>query len=253
MRYGYLQFYTAILDFPLPVRSYNIPVDLIGLLDPEYMGVVVDIPQNKKIETEDIFYAMPVREKQITANDMSKYTEFYAKEDIRENKALSASNTIRNDTRGTVYNIIQQVKQFVLESGVPLSSKVDIDISHHYGIDKFSEFGVTIFNIINREYCKKLLILLPMQEHPEHYHKIKEETFHILYGKVWVNIDGKVEETAVGGIITINRGIKHGFGSEDGAIIEEISSTHYNDDSYYTDEVITKNKNRKTQLTDWMD
>jgi len=33
----------AILDFPFPVSSYKIPVDLVGLLDPENMGLAVEI------------------------------------------------------------------------------------------------------------------------------------------------------------------------------------------------------------------
>jgi N-acetylneuraminate synthase len=36
-------------------------------------------------------------------------------------------------------------------------------------------------------------------------------------------------------------------------VIEEISSTHFKEDSFYTDETIMKNKNRKTVLTYWMD
>ena len=51
--------------------------------------------------------------------------------------------------------------------------------------------------------------------------------------------------------MTINPGIRHEFTSLKGCIIEEISSTHYVDDSYYTDESIHKNKNRKTFVTDF--
>jgi N-acetylneuraminate synthase len=35
-------------------------------------------------------------------------------------------------------------------------------------------------------------------------------------------------------------------------VIEEISSTHYKEDSFYTDESINQNPNRKTLLTYWM-
>jgi D-lyxose ketol-isomerase len=43
--------------------------------------------------------------------------------------------------------------------------------------------------------------------------------------------------------------VRHEFWSEAGAVIEEVSSTHFRDDSYYTDPAITQNTNRKTQLT----
>ncbi len=57
-----------------------------------------------------------------------------------------------------------------------------LEISHHYGLDRFEEVGCTIINVINREYCKKLIVVLPGQRHPEQYHKIKEETFVVLDG-----------------------------------------------------------------------
>jgi D-lyxose ketol-isomerase len=56
-----------------------------------------------------------------------------------------------------------------------------------------------------------------------------------------------------GDVINIEPGVRHAFVSPTGAVIEEISSTHFKDDSFYTDETIMKNKHRKTVLTYWMD
>lgn len=95
--------------------------------------------------------------------------------------------------------------------------------------------------------------MLPGQNHPEQYHKVKEETFVVLYGDVKLTLDGKATECKVGDIITVDRGMKHIFSSKGGAVIEEISSTHFKDDSYYTDPEIAKNISRKTVLTYWMD
>ena len=106
---------------------------------------------------------------------------------------------------------------------------------------------------MNREYCKKLIVLIPGQRHPEQYHKIKEETFHILYGDVLLNLAGTKKECKPGEIITLEKGTKHSFNSKTGAVIEEISSTHHKEDSYYTDPEITKNKHRKTLITYWLD
>jgi hypothetical protein len=47
--------------------------------------------------------------------------------------------------------------------------------------------------------------------------------------------------------------VRHQFtGGPEGSIIEEISTTHFVDDSYYTDESISKNKNRKTMVSHWV-
>ena len=42
---------------------------------------------------------------------------------------------------------------------------------------------VTMITVVNKQYCEESLILLPGQSHPEQFHKIKEETFHVLWGK----------------------------------------------------------------------
>jgi hypothetical protein len=47
-------------------------------------------------------------------------------------------------------------------------------------------------------------------------------------------------------------GVRHAFRSATGAVVEEISSTHYKNDSFYTDESINQNSNRKSTLTYWM-
>ena len=109
-----------------------------------------------------------------------------------------------------------------------------------------------MITVLNRDYCKKLLVSFPGQKHPEQFHKQKEETFHILYGSIELELDGKFQTCVPGDVVTIVPGTRHAFISPKGAVIEEISSTHFKDDSYYTDEKITANKHRKTLLTHWM-
>lgn len=95
--------------------------------------------------------------------------------------------------------------------------------------------------------------MLPGQKHPLHEHRIKEETFQLLYGGLEVNIEGKLVLMKPGDIQTILRGEKHSFTSDIGAIFEEVSSTHIKSDSYYEDEEINKLDpiERKTILKKW--
>jgi N-acetylneuraminate synthase len=127
-----------------------------------------------------------------------------------------------------------------------------LEISHHYGLDKFYETGITMITVVNREYCKKLIIVLPNQTHPEQYHKEKEETFVVLHGEVELCLNGSVQTLKKGDVITIEKQIRHEFTTKTGCIIEEVSSTHYLNDSYYTDETIAQNKDRKTFVTYWL-
>ena len=84
---------------------------------------------------------------------------------------------------------------------------------------------------VNREYCKKILICLPGQSHPEQYHRIKEETFNVMHGDLTLTLDDKQILPGVGEVITIRPGQKHHFFSKEGAVLEEISTTHLRDDS----------------------
>jgi mannose-6-phosphate isomerase-like protein (cupin superfamily) len=136
-------------------------------------------------------------------------------------------------------------------ASVKLTKRTDFEISHHYGLDRFEEFGMVMTTIINRDYCKKILVLFPGQSNPEHYHKIKEETFFCLYGSAEVTVEGKKTVLKPGSILTIPVLKKHKIMSTDGVILEELSTTSAPSDSYYTDELITNNFNRKSSLTLW--
>jgi quercetin dioxygenase-like cupin family protein len=212
-----------------------------------------DIKKGERIDLSNTFLAIPTIEGQITANNMSKYTEFYAQSDIRCKKPVLILETRPVDNREKVYAIVQKVKSVLIKSRVVIPGEVDLEISHHYGIDKFYKFGCTIINCVNREYCKKLIVILPGQAHPEQFHKIKEETFQVLYGDIALVLDGIEHKQKSGDIVTVERNVKHTFASKSGAVIEEVSSTHHAEDSYYTDSEIAKNKNRKTLITYWLE
>jgi mannose-6-phosphate isomerase-like protein (cupin superfamily) len=51
--------------------------------------------------------------------------------------------------------------------------------------------GVVLINVINRAYAKKVLVQLPGQVHPLHFHKLKEETFLVLWGELITELDGR--------------------------------------------------------------
>ncbi len=210
-----------------------------------------DIKKGEKVDVNNTFFAFPNQPDQVLANNMSKYNVFIAQEDIKEKAPVI--NVSRQDTREKVYEIVIKTRDLLADAKVPVSNKLDFEISHHYGIDRFYEYGAVLVTCFNREYCKKLIILHPGQKHPSHWHNVKEETFHIIYGDFVFDLDGSKTECKAGDIITINRGVKHDFMSKSGGIFEEISTTHQASDSFYVDESIAQNKYRKTQLTYWVD
>jgi sialic acid synthase SpsE/D-lyxose ketol-isomerase len=211
-----------------------------------------DVKAGATITNDDVYFAFPPEDGQFTANDWSKYAQFTSTSKISKDTALTPTNAKRMDTRDTIWKIAQKVSNLIKESKITVPGGIDLEISHHYGLDKFDQVGLTMFTVINRGYCKKLLVSLPGQQHPEQYHNKKEETFHVLHGEVHISLNGEKRVCLPGEVINVEPGVRHAFVSPTGSVIEEISSTHYKDDSYYTDESIMNNKMRKTHLTYWM-
>jgi sialic acid synthase SpsE/quercetin dioxygenase-like cupin family protein len=213
----------------------------------------VAVETGRRIPESQVFFAMPVQDGQLAANDFSKYAEVNAVRAIPANGALTGENAQLINHREQVYEIARLVKDLLNKSGVVAPRRADLEISHHYGFDRFRETGLTMITVVNREYCKKLLVMLPGQRHPEQYHKIKEETFHVLYGDLLVTLDGTDQPCRAGDVITVERNVRHAFSTTEGAVVEEVSSSHITADSYYTDAAIGLNQNRKTSLTYWLE
>ncbi len=211
-----------------------------------------NLVKNEKLTLDNTFFAIPNIENQILANDFSKYTEFIVNFDnIEINCPIMFKDVNTKDLRKKLFEIAGKVKTIFINSKINLSDKIEFELSHHYGIDKFDQYGAVIINCINREYCKKLIIVLPNQKHPIHYHEKKEETFHVLYGDVTINLNDIEKEYKSGDMITVERNVRHGFSSKNGSIFEEISTTHFNNDSFYDDNSINCYKYRKTAMTLW--
>ncbi len=210
-----------------------------------------DIAPGERIHSDDIFFAIPVQEEHVTANDWSKYLQVSATQPIAANQPLLASNTSQANIRERVYGIVGRVKNALEQANVVFPGTANFEISHHYGLEKFEEFGLTMMTVVNRDYCKKIIVVLPGQKHPEQSHKIKEETFHVLDGEMVLYLDGVPRTLRRSDVVTIEAGVKHAFETESGVIFEEISSNHQASDSFYTDPAITENKDRKTYLMHW--
>ena len=210
-----------------------------------------DIKNGEKISLNNIFLAMPNIEGQLVANQLSKYAEFYSQKEIKANAPIMVDNLQVRELRGFVKNIVTDLSHMIKKSQVVLPQYVDIEISHHYGIDKFSEFGGILVNIINRAYSKMLVIMFPGQSYPRHYHVKKDESYHILYGDLEVEIEHEVRFLKKGEVISINQGQAHSFKTSTGVIIEEIATSYIQGDSKYEDSSINRNPDRKTLLTIW--
>jgi N-acetylneuraminate synthase len=232
-------------------REKSIPSEEIRCLHQLTRGAFARraIRAGEALGREDVFFAMPCGEGQTTSGEFAE--GMTASRDYEEGEAL-----VESRVRGPVEvmrEAIHDAKGILQEAGIAVGSSFEIELSHHMGPQQFRRFGAVIINLVNREYCKKLIVVLPGQHHPGHYHKVKEETFHVLYGELELLLDGRLRHLGPGDMQVIDRGQTHEFRSEGGCVIEEISTTHVPKDSHYKDRRIASSDPmvRKTLVEAW--
>jgi sialic acid synthase SpsE/mannose-6-phosphate isomerase-like protein (cupin superfamily) len=205
------------------------------------------------VKRNDVYFAMPCETGQLSSGEWKE--GIVAVDEVGKDQAvmIRAVEVPDDPDKQVLFTAIHTIKGMLSESRIPLNTEFRAEFSHHYGISRFLEIGATIIECINRDYCKKLIVQLPGQRHPAHFHKKKEETFQILYGRLEVEIEGRRRTLYPGDIHLVQQGVWHEFWTETGAIIEEISTTHYNDDSFYADKVINRmeRSKRKTVVNNW--
>lgn len=208
-----------------------------------------NLKKGTQISLSDVYFAMPMQEGQTSSSDflegMVANVDYTKDEPLKEKRNITEIMLIRS--------IVHEAKGLINEAGIRFGREYTVELSHHYGVNNFRNVGATIVNLINRDYCKKLIIMLPNQRHPDHFHKIKEESFQLLYGDLSINIDDDEIELKPGDIQLVLRNQMHSFSSKTGAVFEEISTTHVKGDSYYSDKKISQLDliQRKTIIEEW--
>jgi sialic acid synthase SpsE/mannose-6-phosphate isomerase-like protein (cupin superfamily) len=210
------------------------------------------VKKGQPIKAEDVFFAMPCAEGQLTSGQFGQYrTHYVASRDYAANEAVFEKP--QNDNLRLLRGILHDAKGQLYEAGIELGDDITIEVSHHYGLERCREVGCILVNSINREYCNKFLIMLPGQAHPSHKHEKKEETFHVLWGDLDVELEGDRRKLRAGDKLLVERGQLHSFSSRDGCIFAEISTRSYRSDSYYADPSIATLDplERKTIVERW--
>jgi len=93
-------------------------------------------------------------------------------------------------------------------------------------------WGKEIWVVNNDLYCGKILILNKGYQCSLHYHKIKDETFYILEGKVLMQIENFTKVMYPGEAIHIDPRVLHRFSGLEKSKIIEFSTKHFDEDSY---------------------
>ena len=100
-------------------------------------------------------------------------------------------------------------------------------------------WGYEKWIVNNEKYCGKILFVVKDRKCSLHYHKIKDETFYVQNGKIVLHY-GMDEKTARNYWTTLGRGdtfhipvgMIHQFSALKDSEIIEISTQHFDEDSY---------------------
>jgi sialic acid synthase SpsE/uncharacterized cupin superfamily protein len=205
------------------------------------------------LEREDVFFAMPMQEGQL---DSGRFVGgIILTQDVSPDGPLMENGLILPELSDgqKLKRYVHQIRAVLNIAGIKLGPEFYVEYSHHYGIPNFGRTGCVLIDCVNREYCKKILVQLPGQSHPYHFHRLKEETFQVLWGEVFLDIDGEERVLRPGDTAVVLPGAWHKFRTDRGCVVEEISTTHHNNDSVYKDPAINKlaREERKTVVKHW--
>ncbi len=236
---------------PRPASPAEERNDLINL----QRGVFAkrNIEKGEVIKAEDIFFAIPYNPELVSSGEFKPGT--IALQLIEEMSPLTKQNVQLPESSKAlvIQHALHEVKAMLNEARIPLNFNFKVEYSHHYGVENFYKTGAVLIDLVNRSYCKKIIVQLPGQSHPSHFHRRKEETFYVLHGIMHLEVDGHKRTLYPGETILVQPGVWHSFSTETGCIFEELSTTHYNDDSFYKDKKINKmaRSDRKTVVDHW--
>ena len=211
------------------------------------------VSAGESLTRSDVYFAFPLEPDQLSTGQWKD--GIVTKTTLQPNTAIThaAVEVPRSGERKILKKAIHEVKALLNYAKVPLSHEFTTEYSHHYGIENFAETGAVLITVVNRAYAKKILVQLPGQTHPSHFHKRKEETFIVIWGELISVLDGREKILTPGDTLTVPPGVWHSFSTVTGCVFEEISTTAYKNDSEYQDAKINEmtSADRKTSVDHW--
>ena len=177
-----------------------------------------------------MYFSLPVQvdneEHHFDASDIANVVGRTVSEKVLKDSAVNESFLCPSKADEALAYFKKKISSVLEEAKIHYKNE-PLEISCHFGLFNFHKTGCAIINRVNREYCKKLKIVLPNQSHPTHRHIQKEECFELLHGDCIVKLANKEIRLQKGEPLLVPRGVNHSFRSELGCVVEEISTTHY--------------------------
>jgi mannose-6-phosphate isomerase-like protein (cupin superfamily) len=137
------------------------------------------------------------------------------------------------------YDVYIDDKSYNVQHVWPLSSEESLSLKASHVEEVKKGWGKEIIIANNDDYCGKILCFEKNKRLSMHYHMKKRETWYVAKGSftfLWIetHTSKEIKEfVKVGDVITLERGQPHQLiALEDDSQIFEVSTRHYNEDSY---------------------
>ncbi len=140
-------------------------------------------------------------------------------------------------------NVLKRCKSILTDWDIVPPEETVLVLS--FGLSEFENIGLIEFwvaNNIEEGYCGKFLFLFENQSCPEHYHKLKHETFFVVKGTVRMILNSEEKILKPGDVLPMTQGIRHSFTAIGGpAYLLEASKPCQPGDNIFTDKRIGNN------------
>ncbi|MFA6527374.1 MAG: NUDIX domain-containing protein [Candidatus Babeliales bacterium] len=191
-----------------------------------FIGVCDNHPQPNSDEIEDVKWVAI----QDLLHDIQERSSYYAPwfRSSIEGVALFIRHSLFNRTAHE-----EAQEKEVFESRVTTSTPIKVDQLANI-VEK--TWGHEEWIVNNAEYCGKKLVFIAGHQCSMHHHKIKNETFYALTGKMYLEtrLDDQVYTRVMtaGDVAHISRGMWHQVTALENTEIIEFSTFHMDEDSY---------------------
>ena len=136
------------------------------------------------------------------------------------------------------YDIYIDDKSFNVDSYIPIPNGSSLVSKKKNSTIVEKGWGKEIIFVNNDEYCGKLLCFNKGKKFSMHYHLLKKETWYVSKGTfilVWIDIQNGLtysEYLTIGDVITNERGEPHQLIALEDSEVFEVSTKHFDHDSY---------------------
>ena len=136
------------------------------------------------------------------------------------------------------YDVYIDDKSFNVDTYWPLPKENDTISKKQHSEIVVKGWGKEIIFVNNSEYCGKILCFNKGKKFSMHYHIQKKETWYVAKGKFllhWIETDNGIphsEYLNVGDVITNERGEPHQVVALEDSELFEVSTRHYDEDSF---------------------